>query len=116
MTDEAQLALTRRLVEPEPNHVTFGQTGEIDYFATIGNFIDAHNKKGNEDSHTRYQRGNNMWHSKSSFRLVPTKFSINYSYEAPGEDSETEFVSQRVAYTRLPADLQSKIDPLRVKM
>lgn len=114
MTDEAQLALTRRLGEPEPNHVTFGVTGEIDYFATIGNVIDAQRKKGNDDAHTRYQTGNNMWHSDSSFRLVPTKFSINHSYEAPGEGGETQFVSQRVAYASLPGDLQAKIDPLHV--
>ena len=114
MTDEAQLALTRRLGEPEPNHVTFGRTGEIDYFATIGNVIDANNKKGNDDAHTRYQTGNNFWHSDSSFRLVPTRFSINHSYEAPGEGGETQFVSQRVAHARLPVSLQAEIDSLHV--
>ncbi|UCH47163.1 MAG: TauD/TfdA family dioxygenase [Betaproteobacteria bacterium] len=114
MTDEAHLALTRRLGEPEPNHVTFGTTGKIDYFATLGNVIDAENKKDNADPHTRFQTGNNLWHSDSSFRLVPAKFSINHSYEAPGEGGETEFVSQRVAYARLPASLQAKIDPLHV--
>ena len=114
MSDEAQLALTRRLGDPEPNHVTFGTTGEIDFFATLGNVIDAQTKKGNDDTHTRYQRGNNLWHSDSSFRLVPTKYSINHSYEAPGEGGITEFVSQRVAYARLPADVQGKIDPLHV--
>lgn len=114
MNDEAHLALTRRLGEPEHNHVTLGTTGEIDYFATLGNVIDAENKKGNADPHTRYQTGNNLWHSDSSFRLVPTKFSINHSYEAPGEGGETEFASQRVAYARLPASLQAMIDPLHV--
>lgn len=114
MSDEAQLAFTRRLGDPEPNHVTFGTTGEIDYFATIGNVVDAESKKGNADPHTRYQTGNNLWHSDSSFRLVPTRFSINHAYEVPGEGGETEFVSQRVAYARLPASLQAKIDPLHV--
>ena len=114
MTDEAQLAFTRRLGEPEPNHVTFGTTGEIDYFATIGNVVDAETKKNNADPHTRYQTGNNLWHSDSSFRLVPTRFSINHAYEVPGEGGETEFVSQRVAYARLPASLQAQIDPLHV--
>jgi alpha-ketoglutarate-dependent 2,4-dichlorophenoxyacetate dioxygenase len=114
MTDEAQLALTKRLGEPEPNHVTFGATGKIDYFATIGNVIDAQNKKGNDDAHTLYQRGNNMWHSDSSFRLVPTKYSINHSYEAPGEGGITEFASQRVAYARLPASVRTNIDPMHV--
>ena len=114
MTDEVQLALTRRFGEPEPNHVTFGTTGEIDYFATIRNVIDAHNKKGNADPHTRYQTGNNFWHSDSSFRLVPTRFSINHSYEAPGEGGITEFASQRIAYERLPAEMRKRIDPLHV--
>ena len=114
MSDEAQLAFTRRLGEPEPNHVTFGTTGEIDYFATIGNVVDAETKKDNADPHTRYQTGNNLWHSDSSFRLVPTRFSINHAYEVPGEGGETEFVSQRVAYARLPASLRAKIDPLHV--
>ena len=114
MSDEAQLALTRRFGEAEPNHVTFGATGKIDYFATLGNVIDAENKKGNADPHTRYQAGNNLWHSDSSFRLVPTRFSINHSYEAPGEGGITEFASQRVAYARLPSDVQKQIDPLHV--
>jgi alpha-ketoglutarate-dependent 2,4-dichlorophenoxyacetate dioxygenase len=114
MTDEAQLTLTRRLGEPEPNHVTFGATGKIDYFATIGNVIDAERKKGKEDAHTRYQTGNNLWHSDSSFRLVPTRYSINHSYEAPGEGGVTEFSSQRVAYGRLSASVQETIDPLHV--
>ncbi|NIO39444.1 MAG: hypothetical protein GTO41_04095 [Burkholderiales bacterium] len=114
MSDEAQIELTRRLGKPEPNHITFGTTGDIDYFTTLGNVIDAGNKKGNADPHTRYQTGNNMWHSDSSFRLVPTKFSINHAYEVPGQGGETEFASQRVAYARLPESLQSLIEPLRV--
>jgi alpha-ketoglutarate-dependent 2,4-dichlorophenoxyacetate dioxygenase len=114
MNDVAQLALTRSLGEPEPNHVTFGTTGEIDYFATIGNVIDAQNRKGNADPHTRYQTGNNLWHSDSSFRLVPTRFSINHAYEVPGEGGQTEFASQRVAYEQLPASMQARIDPLHV--
>jgi len=114
MTDDAQLALTRRLGEPEPNHVTFGATGRTDYFATIGNVIDAKNKKGNDDAHTRYQRGNNLWHSDSSFRLVPTRYSINHAYEVPGEGGITEFASQRIAYARLPAATKETIGPLHV--
>jgi alpha-ketoglutarate-dependent 2,4-dichlorophenoxyacetate dioxygenase len=114
MSDAAHLALTKHLGEPEPNHVIFGATGEIDFFGTIGNVIDAQTKKGNDDTHTRYQSGNNLWHSDSSFRLIPSKFSINHSYEVPGEGGITEFVSARAAYARLPSSMQEKIDPLHV--
>lgn len=114
MTDEAQLALTMHLGEPEPNHVKFGQTGVVDYFGTVGNVVDAHTKKGNDDQHTRYQTGNNLWHTDSSFRLVPAKFSINHAYEVPGEGGETEFVSTRAAYERLLGEKQAEINPLHV--
>jgi len=114
MTDDAHLAFTKNLGEPEPNHVIFGATGEVNYFGTIGNVIDAENKKGNSDPHTRYQSGNNLWHSDSSFRLVPAKFTINHAYEVPDEGGVTEFASQRLAYAQLPETMQSTIDALHV--
>ena len=114
MTDDAHLAFTKNLGEPEPDHVIFGATGEVNYFGTIGNVIDAENKKSNSDPHTRYQSGNNLWHSDSSFRLVPAKFSINHAYEVPGEGGVTEFASQRSAYAQLPETMQSTIDALHV--
>ena len=114
MTDDAQLAFTTHLGEPEPEHVTFGKTGEIEYFGSVGNVIDAHTKKGNADVETRYQIGNEMWHSDSSFRLVPSFVSITHAYEVPGEGGATQFVSQRAAYARLPAAMQTTLDSLHV--
>lgn len=114
LNDDAHLKLTKHLGDPEPNHVTFGATGVVDFFGTVGNVIDAENHKGNDDAHTRYQNGNNLWHSDSSFRLVPSKFSINHAYEVPGEGGITQFVSARDAYRRLPPSIQETIDPLHV--
>jgi alpha-ketoglutarate-dependent 2,4-dichlorophenoxyacetate dioxygenase len=114
MNDEAHLAFTRRLGEPEHEHVHFGRTGEIVYFGTVGNVVDAHTKRDNDNLNTRYQKGNQMWHSDSSFRLVPSFISISHAYEVPGEGGATEFVSMRSAYARLPTELQATIDPLHV--
>ena len=114
MNDDAQLAFTKRFGEPEPNHVKYGATGVIDYFGTVGNVIDANTKKGNDDPHTRYQTGNNLWHSDSSFRRVPSQYSINHAYEVPGERGETEFASQRYAYDALPASTKAEIEPLLI--
>ncbi|WP_420626417.1 TauD/TfdA dioxygenase family protein [Candidatus Poriferisodalis sp.] len=114
MTDEAQFALTRCLGEPEPNHVHFGKTGEVIYFGTIGNVIDADTKRDESDPLTRNQKGNNLWHSDSSFRLVPSYVSILHAYEVPGEGGETEYASQRAAYARLDPSLQAEIDELQV--
>ena len=63
---------------------------------------------------TRYQTGNEVWHSDSSFRLVPSFVSITHAYEVPGEGGETRFASMRAAYARLPETLRTRIDPLHV--
>lgn len=114
MTDEVQLAFTRSLGEPEPNHVILGETGKVEYFGSIGNVVDETTRRGNDDPRVRFQRGNNLWHSDSSFRLIPARFSINHAYEVPDEGGETEFVSARAAYYRLPEALQQAIEPLHV--
>ncbi len=112
MTDEAQLAFTRRLGEPEAEHVTLGTTGKVVHFGTVGNVGDDGGKRGNTHPRTRYQTGNEMWHSDSSFRRVPSFVSITHAYEVPGEGGETGFASMRTAYARLPADMRATIDPL----
>ncbi|MBS38346.1 MAG: hypothetical protein CMO26_20785 [Thiotrichales bacterium] len=114
MTDNAQLAFTRQLGEPEPEHVQFGKTGQIEYFGTVGNVIDEQRHEDNAADSTRYQRGNELWHSDSSFRLIPSLVSITHAYEVPGEGGATEFVSMRGAYARLPCALKTTIDDLHV--
>ena len=112
MDDAKQLALTRSLGEPEPNHVKLGQEGKVDYFGTIGNVLEDGSRLGNSHKRTVFQTGNNMWHSDSSFRPVPTYVSIMCAYEVPEEGGQTEFVSCRAAYGRLPDAMKETIDPL----
>jgi len=114
MTDEAHLALTQALGEPEESHVAFGRTGEIVYIGTIGNVVDATTKRDDADPHTLSQKGNNLWHSDSSFRRVPSYVSILHAYEVPAEGGHTEFVSQRAAYGRLTSQRRAEIDELHV--
>ncbi len=114
MTDEKQLAFTRILGEPEAEHVTIGSTGKVTYFGTVGNVRDDGAKRGNAHAGTHYQTGNNLWHSDSSFREVPSFVSILHAYEVPEERGATEFASMRVGYARLPGDLREEIDPLHV--
>jgi len=89
LDDELQLDLTRRIGTPEEEHVSYYSRGEIQYLGTV-----------------------DMWHSDSSFREVPSSFSLLFAHEVPAEGGETEFVSTRAAYSRLDETLQNKIDPL----
>ena len=77
MSDEAHLDFTRRLGEPEAEHVTLGKTGKVVYLGTVGNVSEDGSRHGNEHPRTRYQTGNEMWHSDSSFRLVPFFVSVH---------------------------------------
>jgi len=110
--DERHLALTRALGEPEANHLKLGQEGVIDYFATIGNVEADGTALGNDNIKIVRLTGNNMWHSDSSFRPVPSYVSIMCVYEVPSEGGETLFVSARAAYARLSDDEKRRIDPL----
>jgi len=110
--DDRQLEFTRIFGEPEPNHVKQGQDGKIDYFGTIGNVQDDGTAIGNSHKKTIFLTGNYMWHSDSSFRPVPAMLSIMCAYETPAEGGETEFVSGRAAYRRLPDEMKERINPL----
>jgi len=112
MTDDKQLAFTRLLGEAEAEHVTLGSTGRVTYFGTIGNVQIDGSKRGNTHAGTRYQTGNQLWHTDSSFREVPSFVSILHGYEVPGEGGATEFVSTRAGYGRLSEEKCAEIDKL----
>jgi len=113
-SDALQLAVTRMLGEPEPNHVILGREGRIDYFGTIGNVTANGEQLGNAHRQMVFLSGNNMWHSDSSFREVPSRLSLMCVYEVPAEGGRTQFASARSAYSRLSEDTQRDIEPLKV--
>ena len=110
--DDRQLDFTRSLGEPEVNHVILGQEGRSEYFGTIGNVQPDGTQLGQSHARTKFLTGNYMWHSDSSFREIPSFVSIMCAYEVPEEGGDTEFVSTRAAYGRLPDSLKTTIDPL----
>lgn len=110
--DAKQLAFTQALGAAEPSHIALGEAGKIEYFGTIGNVQADGSTIGNDHKKTRFLTGNNMWHTDASFKPVPAKLSIMCAYECPAEGAETLYVSNRVAYDRLPAEMQAKVDPL----
>ncbi len=110
--DDRQLAFTRRFGEPEPDHVAFGNTGEIKYFGTIGNVQPDGTALGATHKKTIFSTGNNMWHSDASFKKVSAFVSIMCAYECPEEGGETLFVSTRSAHDRLPEERKAELDPL----
>ena len=114
LDDDKHLAFTRQLGEPEANHVALGRDGVVNYFGTVGNVQPDGTVQGSDHKHTKFLTGNNMWHTDSSFRKVPSMVSIMYVYEVPEEGGHTQYVSSRAAYRRLPKETKDVIDPLEV--
>ena len=54
-------------------------------------------------------KANALWHTDSSFKKTPALASVLTARVLPGEDGDTEFTSTRLAWERLPADLQAKL-------
>src|SRR5690606_10420648 len=65
-----------------------------------------------DSTRRRYNRGNELWHTDSSFNDLPTKWSLLLAHELPTEGGNTEFVDMRAVYDDLPDALKRKIAPL----
>lgn len=54
-------------------------------------------------------KANQLWHTDSSFRQTPALASVLSARIIPGVGGETEFVSQRASWNRLPESLRAKL-------
>ena len=55
---------------------------------------------------------NQFWHSDSSFKNPPAKYSILCGMELPAQGGQTEFADQRAAHDALSADMKAKVRDL----
>jgi alpha-ketoglutarate-dependent 2,4-dichlorophenoxyacetate dioxygenase len=54
-------------------------------------------------------QSNALWHTDSSFKKTPALASVLSARVLPGADGDTEFTSTRLAWERLPGDLQARL-------
>ncbi|HEY1311153.1 MAG TPA: TauD/TfdA family dioxygenase [Pseudolabrys sp.] len=108
VSDEGQLAFSRRFGPPEVTKVgSLGTGSNFVILTTIG----ADGKVVPPDH--RYalrNRANQLWHTDSSFKSVPALTSILSARTIPARGGETEYVSTRLAFERLDANLRKKLE------
>jgi alpha-ketoglutarate-dependent 2,4-dichlorophenoxyacetate dioxygenase len=64
----------------------------------------------------QFSKGNELWHTDSSYNALPVKWSLLTAYQVPScEGGETQFCDTRLAYDRLSASLKSRVEGLRVE-
>ena len=62
-----------------------------------------------EDSWRLMQRANQLWHTDSSFKAIPGKYSFLHAHSVPPEGGDTEFADLRAAFDALDADTRACI-------
>jgi alpha-ketoglutarate-dependent 2,4-dichlorophenoxyacetate dioxygenase len=115
-SDEQQLAFTQSLGSIElaigtslrrPEEYRLPPT-----FADVSN-LDQDNKPfAREDRRRLFAIGNRLWHSDSSFKAIPAKYSLLHARVIPSKGGNTEFADMRAAYDALDQDTKELIEPL----
>ncbi len=114
--DEQQLAFTRSLGEIEHAIGTSLRAPE-EYrlpttFADVSN-LDKENKVfAREDRRRLFAIGNRLWHSDSSFKAIPAKYSLLHARSVPSKGGNTEFADMRAAYDALDAETRAEVEDL----
>lgn len=108
VTDELQLAFSRRFGPPEVTKV--GSQGTGSHFVILST-IGPDGKVVPPDHRLSLRsKANQLWHTDSSFKRVPALTSILSARIIPALGGETEYVSTRLAFERLDLGLQTKLE------
>jgi alpha-ketoglutarate-dependent 2,4-dichlorophenoxyacetate dioxygenase len=65
-----------------------------------------------DDRKRLFSLGNMLWHSDSSFKATPAKFSLLSARVIPGTDGNTEFADMRAAWDALDPAMQAQVRDL----
>lgn len=117
LTDEAQLAFSARLGPLETTRRVHRADFKhrLDTRVTDVSNLDENNHIVAPDSDRRMiAMSNRLWHTDSSFKKTPAKYSLLSARAIPSEGGETQFADLRTAYDALPEKKKQAIDGLIV--
>ncbi len=81
-------------------------------FADVSN-LDRDDKPLPRDDRRRlFAIGNRLWHSDSSFKPTPARYSILHGLSVPSKGGNTEFADMRAAWDALDAETQAECEGL----
>ncbi len=117
LTDEQQLAFTLNFGELEsyktPGHVRKPEDYRLGPGIADFSNLDKHGHiMSAEDRVWFFKLGDRLWHSDSSFRPIPAKYSLLSGRVIPSWGANTEFADMRAAYDALDARTKAEIDDL----
>ena len=115
-TDEQQKAFSRNfgaLENTAGGNVTKAAEKRLDpEMADVSNLDAQHKPFARDDRRRLFNLGNQLWHSDSSFRAIPAKYSILSGRIVVDAGGNTEFADMRAAYDALDAKTKAEIEDL----
>jgi alpha-ketoglutarate-dependent 2,4-dichlorophenoxyacetate dioxygenase len=117
LTDEQQIAFTHHFGELEgyntPGHVRRREDQRLGPGIADFSNLDKHgNIMSDEDRVWFFKLGDRLWHSDSSFRPIPAKYSLLSARVLPSWGANTEFADTRAAYDALDARTKAEVEEL----
>ena len=118
LTDEQQIAFTRNFGELEsyktPGHIRRGDEQRLATrgIADFSNLDKAGNIMPADDRVWFFKLADQLWHSDSSFRPIPAKYSLLSGRVIPSWGANTEFADMRAAYDALDDRTKAEIEDL----
>ena len=104
LTDETQMVFSRNFGELElaTNNLRDSKEQRLGaHIADISNLDADNNVLGRENRRRLFGLGTRLWHSDSSFKVVPAKFSLLSARVIPSSGGNTEFADMRAGYDAL---------------
>ena len=114
ITDEQQVAFSQNFgeIEMKKGGNIRSEKRVNDLINDVSN-LDNDNKPFARENRLRFfNLGNHLWHSDSSFRAIPAKYSILSGRRIPGSGGNTEFADMRAAYDALDPAMKAEVEDM----
>src|SRR5262245_58323322 len=109
ITDDQQMAFTRNFGEIENaqggNITKPGEYRLQKGMNDVSNLDQDGKPLARDDRRRMFNLGNRLWHSDSSFRAIPAKYSLLSGRRVASQGGDTEFADMRAAYDTLDDDM-----------
>lgn len=96
----------QQIVSPEGVRLTDPNLIDISNLGPGGEMLER------DDRRRQYNLGNQLWHSDSSYKVIPARYSLLHAHVVPPEGGDTQFADMRAAYDMLPAKTKAMVEDL----
>lgn len=117
ITDEQQIDFSKNfgdleLPDNKSNIIKDDQRRVRREIADVSNLGKDNQPLGREDRRRFFNFGNQLWHSDSSFRVIPSKYSLLSCRSVVSRGGNTEFADMRAAYDALDSFGKEEVEGL----